>query len=70
MSKDDDDSYLDALDEFIELMQKTLCADFVDYLEIYEDSGYYIPFITTVNYLTHSESRKALKLKDLSKLKN
>lgn len=69
MTKDDDD-YLDEIERFIELMEKTLCSDFIDYMELYEGVGYYIPFITTINYLTHAESRKALKLKDLSKLKN
>jgi hypothetical protein len=57
-------------DEFLELMDNSLCSDFVDFLEVIENKGYYIPFITTVNYLTHSVSRSSLKIKDYSKLKN
>lgn len=57
-------------DEFFELLEYSLCSDFVEYLEIVEGKGYYIPFVTTINYLTHTASRSALKLKDLSKLKN
>lgn len=57
-------------DEFLELIDNSLCSDFVDFLEVIENKGYYIPFITTVNYLTHSVSRSSLKIKDYSKLKN
>lgn len=57
-------------EEFLDLMENTLCADFVEYLEINEGKGYYIPFITTTNYLSHPVSKSALKTKDYSKLKN
>lgn len=57
-------------DDFFEMLDKGLCAEFVDYLEIVEGKGYYIPFITTMNYLTHSVSRNSLAIKDLSKFKN
>lgn len=57
-------------DDFFEMLDKSLCSEFVDYLEIVEGKGYYIPFITTMNYLTHTVSRNSLGIKDLSKLKN
>lgn len=57
-------------DEFFELLEYSLCSDFVDYLEIVEGKGYYIPFITTVNYLTHTATRNSLNIKDYGKLKN
>lgn len=57
-------------EEFLDLMENSLCADFVEFLEIFEGKGYYIPFITTVNYLTHPSSKASLKIKDNSKLKN
>lgn len=57
-------------DEFFELLDESLCADFVEYLELLDGKGYYIPFVTTINYLTHPTSKSALKIKDYSKLKN
>jgi hypothetical protein len=60
----------DEIDQFIEMIEKTLCADFIEYMELVEGIGFYIPFITTVNYLSHPESRKHLKIKDYSKLLN
>lgn len=57
-------------DDFFEMLDKGLCSEFVEYLEIVEGKGYYIPFITTINYLTHPVSRNSLGIKDLSKLKN
>jgi len=58
-------------DEFFELLEYSLCSDFVEYLEIIEGKGYYIPFVTTINYLTHKASKAAfLPREDYSKLKN
>jgi hypothetical protein len=57
-------------DDFFEMLDEGLCAEFVEYLEVTEGKGYYIPFITTMNYLTHPVSRNSLGVKDLSKLKN
>ncbi|NDC29911.1 MAG: hypothetical protein EBZ58_03010 [Bacteroidetes bacterium] len=56
--------------DFFDLLDEGLCSEFVDYLEIVEGMGYYIPFITTMNYLTHPTSKAAFKIKDYSKLKN
>lgn len=64
MTEDED------LDAFLQMMEETLCADYLDYMEMIEGVGFYIPFITTLNYLTHPSSRKAIVLKDYSKLKN
>jgi hypothetical protein len=60
----------DDLDAFLEMIEHTLCSDYLDYMEMIDGVGFYIPFITTLNYLTHPVSRKALKLKDYTKLKN
>lgn len=57
-------------EEFFELIEFSLCSEFAEYLEIYEGKGYYIPFITTVNYLTHPSSKAALNAVDYSKLLN
>lgn len=57
-------------DDFFELLEYSLCSDFVEYLEIVSEKGYYIPFVTTVNYLTHQSSRVALKIRDYTKLVN
>lgn len=57
-------------DEFFELLEYSLCSDFVEYLEIFEGKGYYIPFVTTVNYLTHPSSRNAFNIVDYTKLIN
>lgn len=57
-------------DDFFDLLEYSLCADFVEYLELVEGKGYYIPFVTTINYLTHQSSKASLKLKDYSNLIN
>jgi len=57
-------------DEFFELLEYSLCSDFVEYLEIVEGKGYYIPFITTINYLTHPSSKKLIKAQDYTNLIN
>jgi hypothetical protein len=57
-------------DDFFEMIELSLCSDFIEYLEVLENKGYYIPFITTVNYLTHPVSRKAFKIKEYTNLKN
>ena len=57
-------------EEFFQLLEEGLCSEFVEYLEVIEGLGYYIPFITTVNYLTYPTSRAAFNIKDYSKLKN
>jgi hypothetical protein len=57
-------------DDFFEMVEYSLCADFIEYLEIVEGKGFYIPFITTMNYLTHPSSRKSVAIKDYSKLSN
>ncbi len=51
-------------DDFFDMLENGICSDFVEYLEIYEGKGYYIPFITTTSYLTHPASRKSLSIKD------
>ena len=60
----------DELEAFFQMMENTVCSDYIDFMEFIDGLGCYIPFITTVNYLTHSETRKAFKLKDYTKLKN
>ena len=57
-------------DEFFELLEYSLCSDFVDFLEIVTNKGYYVPFVTTSGYLTHPTSRVSLKIKDYSGLIN
>ena len=57
-------------DEFFDLLDNSLCSQFTEYLELYEGLGYYIPFITTINYLTHPISKSTFKIKDYSKLIN
>jgi|LakMenE01Jun11ns_1017448.scaffolds.fasta_scaffold9683149_2 hypothetical protein len=59
-----------AEDDFFEMIEYSLCADFVEYLEIVEGKGFYIPFITTMNYLTHPSSKKSLGIQDYSNLSN
>ena len=51
-------------EDFFDMLDKGVCSEFVDFLEIYEGKGYYIPFITTISYLTHHASRKALNIKN------
>jgi hypothetical protein len=51
-------------EDFFDMLDNGICSDFVDFLEIYEGKGYYIPFITTSSYLTHPASRKALNIKE------
>jgi hypothetical protein len=51
-------------DDFFEMLDNGLCAEFVEFLEIVEGKGYYIPFITTASYLTHPASRKSLNIKE------
>lgn len=48
--------------DFFELLDTGLCSQFVEFLEIYEGKGYYIPFVTTSGYLSHTSSRNLLKL--------
>ena len=51
-------------DDFFDMLENGICSHFVEYLEIYEAKGYYIPFITTASYLSHPASRKSLSIKD------
>lgn len=60
----------DELDAFFEMMERSICGDFVEYMEFLDGIGCYIPFVTTVNYLTHPSSRKAFDIVDYTKLKN
>lgn len=57
-------------DEFFDLLDHGIISEFVEFLEIVTNKGYYIPFITTSNYLTHPTSRVSLKIKDYSSLIN
>jgi hypothetical protein len=57
-------------DDFFEMIELSLCSDFIEYLEVLENKGYYIPFITTINYLTHPVSRNVFKIKEYTNLKN
>jgi hypothetical protein len=57
-------------DDFFEMIENSLCADFIEYLEVIENKGYYIPFITTINYLTHPSSKKSLGIKEYLNLSN
>lgn len=58
------------LDLFLELMEQTSCSEYLDFIDLLEGIGFFIPFLTTIGYLSHPESRKNLKLKDYTKLKN
>jgi hypothetical protein len=63
------------IDEYIYLMEDTICRDYIDYIDYIETDngiGYCIPFLTTINYLSHHESRKSLNIKhkDVSKYFN
>ena len=65
----------DDIDDFISLMEHTICADYIDYMDYIENNGgitFCIPFFTTTNYLGHPESQKSLKIsvKDYYKYKN
>jgi hypothetical protein len=58
-------------EEFFELLDDGICSEFSDFLELLEGKGYYIPFVTTVNYLSHPTTKSAFgPLEDYSKLTN
>lgn len=48
-------------DDTFDVPADSICQDYMEYLDVISDgSGYYIPFITTVNFLTHTEARKLI----------
>ena len=48
-------------DDVFDLPEDSICKEYLEYLDIISDgSGYYIPFITTHNFLTHTEARKII----------
>lgn len=58
-------------EDFFQLLDNGICSDFADYLELVDGKGYYIPFVTTINYLTHPTTKAAFgPSKDYSKLPN
>ena len=57
-------------DDFFDMLEYSLCADFVEFLEVIEGKGYYIPFISTINYLTHPVSRNTFNVREFNNLKN
>lgn len=60
----------DDIDAFVRLLEDTICADYIDYMELLEGVGLYIPFMTTNDYLSYPSARKILKIKDYYKLLN
>lgn len=60
----------DDIDAFVSLLEGTICSDYIDYMEMLEDVGLYIPFMTTIDYLSHPLVRKTLGIKNYFKLLN
>jgi hypothetical protein len=57
--------------EFFDLLEYTLCANFVEYLDIIGEKGYLIPFVATTGLLSHKASRSSfLPQEDHSTLQN
>lgn len=50
------------------LPEDSICSEYMEYLDTIDGKIYFIPFITTVDYLTHHETRKMFAI-DLDKLK-
>lgn len=61
---------LDEDSDLIDALENSICAEYMEYLELLEGVGYYIPFVTTINYLTHAESKKALGIKTQTRFVN
>ena len=50
-------------EDFFDMLEISLCSDYAEYLQV-DVNVCCIPFITTLNYLTHPASRKLLKIID------
>lgn len=54
------------------MIEKSLCCEFIKYTELIDGIGCYIPFITTIDYLSHIDSRKLMNIEinNYAKYKN